>query len=102
MRNAWRRGLGISSAALPPEASNARYAPHRASDGLQLKAHTLSHTPARGSNMAEQPRQAESDAETPSLTDAELEQVVGGRTRRHCTTHGMQEPCFDNPPHQYV
>ncbi len=52
--------------------------------------------------MAEQPRQAESDAETPSLTDAELEQVVGGRTRRYCQTHEMNEPCFDNPPHQYV
>ena len=49
--------------------------------------------------MAEQPGQAESDAETPSLTDAELEQVAGGA--RMCRNHAQYEPCQATGLHNY-
>ena len=55
--------------------------------------------------------QPESDAENPSLTDAELtdasltdaelEQVAGGGGA-FCTTHGDYKPCSYPGPHTYV
>jgi len=46
--------------------------------------------------------QPESDAENPSLTDAELEQVAGG-IGQYCTRHNNQpSPCTGTPPHTYV
>jgi hypothetical protein len=41
--------------------------------------------------------QPESDAENPSLTDAELEQVAGGAGTKYCTTHKANAPCQNSP-----
>ncbi len=47
--------------------------------------------------------QPESDAENPSLTDAELEQVAGGGGGlAFCQTHGDYKPCAYPAPHNYV
>jgi len=43
--------------------------------------------------MTEQHSQAESDAENPSMTDGELEQVAGGAGTKYCTTHKANAPC---------
>jgi hypothetical protein len=41
--------------------------------------------------------QPESDAENPSLTDGELEQVAGGVGTKYCMTHGANAPCQSIP-----
>jgi hypothetical protein len=46
--------------------------------------------------------QPESDAENPSLTDTELEQVVGGGGALWCQIHGEIKPCGKAAPHIYV
>ena len=51
--------------------------------------------------MTEQHGQPTSDAENPSLTDAELEQVAGG-LGLHCTKHNHASPCPGTAPHSYV
>ncbi len=46
--------------------------------------------------------QPESDAENPSLTDAELEQVAGGGGTKYCKNHGQYYPCGGSGTHHYV
>lgn len=46
--------------------------------------------------------QPESDAENPSLTDAELEQVAGGGGTKYCDNHGQYYPCGGSGTHHYV
>ena len=46
--------------------------------------------------------QPKSDAETPSLTDAELEQVAGGAGTKYCNTHGQSYPCGGSGTHHWV